>query len=265
VRPNPFFAMDTSYRRNNLTHAQQLDLVKELGFAGVAEDVQPPEKLKGNLADIEARGLKLFAVYAPARATPEGDVTVPEDINAVMEVLKGHGTIIWLHIGGKGPAFDSLTGNEPGIIKLRQLATVAKAAGLRIAIYPHVGEYTARFGDATKLAKVVNHEAFGVDFNLCHCLAGGDGDRIPELLKDAGDRLFIATINGADAGVKSADWGKLIQPLGQGSFDTKIVLNALDQIHFSGPIGFQGYGIKGEPRAMLEPTIKAWRAMNQAH
>ena len=108
ARMNPFFAMDTSYRRNDLTHARQLALVKELGFAGVSEDVQPPAQMKANLTDIEANGLKLFAIYASASATPAGDVIIPNDLPQVLDVLKGHDTIIWLHIGGKDPAFDSL-------------------------------------------------------------------------------------------------------------------------------------------------------------
>jgi sugar phosphate isomerase/epimerase len=259
---NPFFAMDTSYRRPGLTREQQLDLVKQLGFSGVSEDIRAADQTKTQLAEIESRGLKLFAVYAPAKATSDGNVTVPGDLAAVMEALKGHGAIVWLHIGGKGPAFDALTGNEPIITKLRELSDTAKADGLQIAIYPHFGEYTAHLGDAIRLAKIVNHDSFGVTFNLCHNLANGDEKQIPDLIATAGSKLFIATINGADTGVKGADWSKLIQPLGSGSYDTKIVLKALDEIHFAGPIGFQGYGIKGEPRAILEPTMKAWSAAN---
>ncbi|HET6251282.1 MAG TPA: TIM barrel protein [Tepidisphaeraceae bacterium] len=261
---NPFFAMDTSYRRGNLTHAQQLDLVKELGFAGVTEDLQPPAQMKANLADIEGRGLKLFAVYASARVTSDGDIVIPDEVSSAMNILKDHGTIIWLHIGGKGPAIDSLSGHEPMIAKLRQLSATAKADGLRIAIYPHFGEYTAHLGDAVKLAKTVDHESFGVTFNLCHNLANGDEKEIPALIAAAGPKLFIATIDGADSGVKGADWGRLIQPLGSGTYETRIVLDALAQIHFAGPIGFQGYGIKGDPRAILAPTIKAWTKLTHS-
>src|SRR5207249_5103093 len=100
----------------------------------------------------------------------------------VMKVLEGHKAVVWLHLGGKGPAFDALTGREPVVAKLRGLADAAKAFGLRVAVYPHVGEWTARFGDATRLAKVVAHPHFGVTFNLCHCLALGDEKRIPALL-----------------------------------------------------------------------------------
>ncbi|MCI0741168.1 MAG: hypothetical protein L0Y72_19220 [Gemmataceae bacterium] len=47
----------------------------------------------------------------------------------------------------------------------------------------------------------------------------------------------------------------------QGDF-LRIVLRKLDQIDFRGPIGFQGYGIKGDARSILQPTIDAWRKLS---
>jgi sugar phosphate isomerase/epimerase len=147
---------------------------------------------------------------------------------------------------------------------LRDLADVAATNDLRIAVYPHVGEWTAHFADATKLAKIVNHKRFGVTFNLCHCLAMGDEERILGLLDDAKSVLFTATINGADSGVKGGQWNRLIQTLEKGTYDTRIVLRKLKQIEFDGPIGFQGYGIKGDSRSILRPTMEAWRKLSAA-
>ena len=133
---------------------------------------------------------------------------------------------------------------------------------MRIAIYPHYGEYTAHFGDAIKLAKVVNHEAFGVTFNLCHNLANGDEAQIPTLINGAPGNGFSSprSTDARQRAYGGANWDKLIQPLGGGNVSHEDRSRWLDQIHFTGPIGFQGYGIKGDPRAMLELTIKAWRA-----
>ena len=148
---------------------------------------------------------------------------------------------------------------EPALAKLRSLSDAAAAAGLRIAIYPHFGEWTARFGDATRLAKLVNHPAFGVTFNLCHCLAVGDEARIATLLEEARPVLFTATLSGADTGVTGPQWKQLIQTLDKGTFDTRSVLRKLKQIDFTGPIGFQGYGIRSDAPSILTPTIEAWR------
>ena len=253
--------MDTAFERPGLDPAQQLALVKQLGFAGIAWHEQPPEEAKAAALAAEKNGLRMFTIYCGAQVTPEGGLACSPSLPALMAALKGHGTLIWLHLGGKGPAIASLAGNEPVVAKLRALAALAAENDTRIALYPHMGEWTERFGDATRLAKLVNHPALGVTFNLCHCLATGDEQRIPALLDDAASVLLTATINGADAGVAQPDWSRLIQTLDQGSFDVGAVLRKLEQIGFTGPIGFQGYGIKGSARSILEPTMARWRQL----
>jgi sugar phosphate isomerase/epimerase len=262
--PNPFFAMDTSFHRPPLDTPQQLDLVAELKFSGVAWTEEPLAKLKESLREIESRHLKMFTIYCGAKVTPAGDITVSAALPDLMDELKGHGTIIWLHIGGKGPALDSLSDSSPVVSQLRKLAEHAEKDELRIAIYPHLGEWTAHFGDAVALARKINHAAFGVDFNLCHCLAVGDGDKIPELLDSAGPLLTVVTLNGADAGVTGGHWDKLIQPLGSGSYDVLPLLKHLRAQGYTGPIGFQGFGIKADARTILTPTIQAWQKLSVA-
>lgn len=259
--PPRFYAMDTSFQRAGLTPAQQLDLVKELGCDGISWTERTPEDAKAAVEEAEKRGLKLMAIYCAGRVTPGGDLTTSPALPKLMETLKGHDTIIWLHLGGQGPAFDGLTGEEPLVKKLRALADTAAENGLRIALYPHVGEWTARFGDATKLAKVVKHPQFGVCFNLCHCLAMGDEQKIPALLEDAKSLLFTVTLSGADTGVTGANWGKLIQPLNQGTFDQAGLLRKLQALGFRGPVGFQGFGIQKDARTLLTPTVAAWKKL----
>ena len=77
-----------------------------------------------------------------------------------------------------------------------------------MAIYPHIGDWTERFEDALRVARLVDRQNFGVTFNLCHTLAAGDEETIPALLEKAGSSLLAVTINGADAGVK----GPAVEP-----------------------------------------------------
>lgn len=256
-----FHAMDTAFQRPPLTMAQQFDLVRQTGYAGVAWHQQPAAQLAGVLEELRKRDLRMAAIYCAAKVTPEGDISWSDDLPALMEALRRHKTIVWLHIGGRGPAFSGLTADTPAVMKLRKLADTAAAAGLQIAIYPHVGEWTARFADAVTLAEAVNHPAFGVSFNLCHALAMGEEKNIPDLLKRAAPRLFIVTINGADSGVTGGNWARLIQTLDKGSYDVLLVLRTLREAGFAGPVAFQGYGIKGDAASILEPTMKAWKEL----
>jgi sugar phosphate isomerase/epimerase len=266
--PNPFYAMDTCtkrpYPRNDITPAEQLDLLKGLGYAGIAWTEEPPEQVESVADEAVKRGLKVFAIYCAARVTPDGDLQHSPRLTDVMKALRGHGTVVWLHLGGKGPAFDSLSERAPVVQKLRALADAAKANGLRVAVYPHVGEWTARFGDATRLARVVAHPQFGVTFNLCHSLALGDEQRIPALLGEAKAVLFAVTVNGADAGVGRPDWGRLIRTLDRGTYDVGIVLRKLTEIGYTGAIGLQGYGIGGDRRENLAASMAGWRRLSRA-
>ena len=260
---NPFYAMDTAFQRPGLSENQQLDLVRELGFAGIAWHENAPQEARELAQKCEQRGLKLLAIYCPAQVTAAGEVTWSPTLPKLIEALKGHETILWLHIGGHGPAFDDQLSAKPVVRKLRDLADLAAASGLKIAIYPHFGEWTARFGDATKLADAVDRPNFGVSFNLCHCLATGDERNIPQLLTAAKRRLIIVQISGADAGVSGGQWKRLIQTLDKGTFDVGAVLRKLKELGFDGPIGFQGYAIAGDARSILAPTMAAWRKLSQ--
>jgi len=160
---------------------------------------------------------------------------------------------------------DTLTGREPVILKLRFLAETAKANGLKLALYPHTARWTARFGDATKLAKVVNHPSCGVTFNLCHCLATGDEEKIPALLEEARSVLFLVTINGVDSCRNGpVPVTRFVQRLDQGTFDVGIVLRKLRKIDYTGPIGFQGASVPGSVRSILASTREAWKKLSAA-
>jgi sugar phosphate isomerase/epimerase len=260
---NPFYAMDTAFQRPGLSSDQQLDLVRELGFAGIAWHEESPDDSRAVAQQCEKRRLKMLAIYCAAQVTAAGDINWSPTMPKLIGALKGHETILWLHVGGPGPAFSDQLSEKPVVQKLRVLADQAAASDLKVAIYPHLGEWTARFGDATKLADLVDRPNFGVSFNLCHCLATGDEKNIPQLLTAAKRRLFIVQINGADAGVSGGQWNRLIQTLDKGTFDVAVLLRKLKELGFAGPIGFQGYGIAGDARSILAPTMTAWRKLSK--
>lgn len=263
---NAFYAMDTCtkrpYPRNDITPAQQFDLLKELGYAGIAWTEESPEQVASAVREAEARGLKMFTIYCGATVTTEGELKPSAQIGPIMEALRGHDTLIWLHIGGKGPMIETLSAESPVVGQLRLLAGTAERNGLRIAIYPHVGDWTEHFKDAVQVARLVDRKNFGVTFNLCHALAAGDEDRIPALLEEAGFSLFAVTINGADAKVKGPQWNRLIQTLDRGSYDVGIVLRTLKRMGFIGPIGLQGYGLGGDRRENLARSMEPWNRLS---
>ncbi len=258
--PNPFFAMDTAFRRPGLTTEQQLDLVKELGYQGIAWTEAAPDDVKKVAAQAAKRGLKMHAIYCAAPIDSKGEVKPSPGLPGLMEPLRDHGTVIWLHLPGKGPKVSGLTEKSPAIVALRRVADAAARHKLKVAVYPHAGFWIAGTADAITLAEAVGRDNFGIGYNLVHSLWAGEEKDIPDLLARAGDRLFVVTVNGADKGVKSTP----ILTLDKGSYDVGIVLRKLRGMKYAGPIGFQGYGIAGGTRSILEPTMKAWRKLSAA-
>ena len=67
---------------------------------------------------------------------------------------------------------------------------------------------------------------------------------------------------GADAG--GTDWKRLIQPLGQGTYEVLPLLRWLRQANYTGPIGLQHYGIPGDAAENLKHSLEAWRKLSAA-
>ncbi len=260
VQANPFFAMDTAVRDLN-----ELDTVKSLGYDGIGWKTGSAEDVAASVARVRQHGLKLFAVYSdPYVVLTATGLVLDSRLEHAMKALEGTDAVIWLPINSEAFKSSSPDGDAIAVPALQKLADTAATHGLRVAIYPHKGSWTERVQDAVRVAKAVNRKNLGVTFNLCHCLMVGDEAKIPELLAEAKPYLFLVTINGADSGKPNSDWDLLIQPLDEGTFDTGRFLRTLQELHYTGPIGLQGYGLKLPPKDNLARSMSAWRRLNSS-
>jgi sugar phosphate isomerase/epimerase len=258
--PNPFFAMDTGTQdATHQTPAEQVALVKEIGFAGVGPTYHNSAELQQWLAALDQSRLKMYALYLELRLDD-----VPASLASVREaaaVLRGRDTLLWVYVTGKnGTTFDA-SDDAVAVEALREISGYAQDAGLRVALYPHAGFVVQRVEDAVRLAEKVNRKNLGVTFNLCHWLMV-DGKDLAASLNAAQPYLFCVTINGADAGGKS--WKELIQPLDRGTYDVSQVLRLLREMRYTGPVGLQLYGIGGVARENLEHSMTAWKRLSGA-
>jgi len=250
---NPFFAMDTATDRKASPKAQA-EMVNELGYAGIGCDIKAmPDMLKA----VDDCGTKLFTVYVGANVDPAKPKYDPQ-LKDVLKSLKGRDTIIWLFITGAKPS--NADRDEQAVAIVQEVADLAADSGLRLALYPHTGFYVERVEDALRVMKKANRKNVGVTFNLCHWLRVDKEENMVPLLQLALPHLFVVTINGADSGGKN--WDTLIQTLDRGTFDNYKFLKTLRDLGYTGPIGFQGYAIKGDARDNLKRTIAAWRILS---
>jgi sugar phosphate isomerase/epimerase len=256
---NPFFAMDNIARGGPDTVPAMLS---ELGYDGYGGRV-PDETMAPAMA---AKGLKFFNGYHVidlSRAQPAPN----EKLRAWLAAMSTYDTTLWLGINkvtradGTPYAVSATDADEFVLTQIRAIAEVAAAHHVRVALYPHTGFWMARVDDAQRLADKINRPDVGLTFNLCHWLKVEGSKRDPfAVLRTALPRLMFVTISGADTGdTRTFGWERLIQPLDTGTYDLGNFVRQLRAVGYTGPVGFQGYNIKADPREVLARSIAAWR------
>jgi len=256
---NPFFAMDTATKDDkHKTAKEQVEMVKELGYAGIG--CTAGQGLGEMLEELDKNGLRLFAVYLGANIDADQQKYGPE-LKEAIEVLKGRNSILWLFVQSKKLKPSSLEGDASAVQVIREIADMAAKSGVRVALYPHTGFWVERVEDAIRVAKKVDRKNVGITFNLCHWLRTDDEKNMKSLINSAMPYLFVVSINGADSGGK--DWKQLIQTLDRGSFNILRFLKALKKSGYTGPIGLQGYGIGGDAYENLKRSMSAWRKLSE--
>jgi sugar phosphate isomerase/epimerase len=259
--PNPFFAMDTATKDpNHQTAAQQAQMLKELGYAGSGIGYEGTAALAETLKQLDARDLQLFAVYAGINIDPGGQPYDPS-LKDAFKVLEGRNVILWVLVQSKEHKSSAPAGDARGVEILRELADAAAPHQVRIALYPHQGFWLETTEDAVRVADKVNRPTVGVTFNLCHWLRVSSSRDARAVIEKAMPRLMVVNINGADT--DGRDWNTLIQTLDRGTFDVRGFLETLRDAGYTGPIGFQGYGIGGDVHENLKRTMAAWEKYSQ--
>ncbi len=256
---NPFFVMDTIFGvpgRRDLSVKEQVKIAKELGYAGISYWGNV-EGLSELLAELDKNGLAAYPPYYGVNLDPDKPKYDPE-LKEAIGLLRGRDAAVWIFITSREFKRSSPEGDARAVEILREIADMAQEAGVRIALYPHTGFWLERVEDAVRLAKQLDRDNVGVTFNLCHWLRV-DGTNMRWLLELALPYLFMVTINGADP--EGTDWDRLIQPLDKGTFDMYGFLKTLKELGYTGPIGLQGYGVKGDPSENLKRSMEAWRAL----
>ena len=260
---NPFFAMNTIARGGP---AEVVPLLKELGYAGLGGAVGD-----GAMATaLEREGLKFFNGYHTVSFHADRPA-LDDRLRGQIDAMKDHGAALWLAIGRVQNAERTFPKSWPDaddivLAKLRDIADYAEPRGVKISLYPHTAFWLERVEDGIRVADKLNRASVGTTFNLCHWLKVEGSERDPApVLKAALPRLTFVTVNGADTGdTKTMNWDRLIQPLGVGSYDVAAFFRTLRAAGYTGPVGFQGYGIKAPPREVLTRTMTAWREIIQA-
>ncbi|GAB3899545.1 hypothetical protein GCM10028803_20860 [Larkinella knui] len=266
---NDFFVLHNAIRGDSTykTFDQQVELIKSLGYDGV--EINQLDSFDGMKAALDKHQFTGSYFYIKVNLdSPTPDPRIEPDIRA----LKGTKTVLAPYIVSDGKRFTSPSAPADSIVvrHLRQLSDWATAAGLQVAVYPHVGFYVERVDHALRLVKQTDRPNVGLTFNLCHWLATTPKASRSDwkgLLTTLKPHLKMITISGANdvdaAGMDNGPtgiWNQYILPLGTGSFDTyELVRYAIQDLGFRGPIGVQCYAMKGDKPTNLRHTMAVWQ------
>lgn len=224
-------------------------IIRDLGYQGVGSAY--PKDLANFKAACEKEGLKIFSVYLGGKVNAE-NFSYDKEVDEAIALLKGTDVLLELNVQrGKDP------NDTQAIAMVKEIADKAKAAGLKVVIYPHANFHIERVDHALKIAKATGCDNVGVAFNLCHFLKVQPGDDLATTLADAKPLLWSVSICGADTDGK--DWNSLIRPLDEGTYDPAVSLKQLRAIGYGGDIGLQCFNIRIDPKENLTRSMQAWK------
>lgn len=234
---------------------EQAALLEKLGYDGIC--TRPQHATEEFLAAMDRHGIKISASYVVLPAAGN-EAPAPQGIADHIGMLKGRKTIIWLALTNEKAS------DGDAISVIHKVCDLAAENGLDVALYPHVGMLTSTTAACERLRKLADRPNLGVSFSLCHFLCQEDSAGLEATLRSVAPHLKLVQISGADKiPPGNPDWQRLIQPLGQGTFDMRRVLRTLDEIGYKGPVNLQCYQIKQPAHKHLAASLEAWKNLNK--
>ncbi|MDX9881561.1 MAG: DUF1080 domain-containing protein [Prolixibacteraceae bacterium] len=262
---NPFFVFNNSLNKKDvpfIPYEEQALLLKKYGYDGIEHrETAGIMELKDAF---DKQGLKIYADYVRIDIDQK-EPYLPEWKEAIPK-LKGTEIILWCHIHSEKYKPSDEAADKIIVPILQELADFAKPYGVRLAIYPHVDFLADKAEDSFRLATKANRENVGSVFNLCHFLKTDSEENLAKVIEMTLPKLFAVSVCGADGGdTRSMGWDRLIQPLGQGTFDVYRLVELLADRGYTGPIGLQCYNLKGAPEPYLKQSMEAWKSFKQKY
>lgn len=235
----------------------QAELIKSLGYDGLAGHTEETYyKLRDAMDKVE---LEMPEMYIALNII-EGKISYHPDLKKILEDSKNRDLLVTLHLHAIDFMENKTEGDKIFVEGIRELADFAAPLNIQIAIYPHLNFYCETLEHAVNLAKSAERNNVGAVFNLCHFLKVEGETILEEKVNAALPYLYMVSINGADSGnTKEMEWRQLIQPLGEGNFDTYKVVEYLKDNGYDGKFGLQCYNIKQDCEVALSKSMETWK------
>ncbi len=257
---NIFYAQNTlnGFKSGPKSAQEKAKVLKSIGYDGL--EGFGDQDFIGTRKALENEGLQMPVIYTPLNFEADRKTEKPS-IDEIKGVIKtaAKGTVVYFHLHSTSYKNDAEKGDQVVSAILRDLSVFAAGYGVKLAVYPHITLYCETLEHSVKLAKMVDRKNYGAVLNLCHLLKVEGSKGIEDKIKMFTPWLVAVNICGADEGdTRQMGWERLIQPLGQGSFDTYQLVKTLLNSGYKGPIGLQCYNLKGDAAETLTKSLQTW-------
>lgn len=240
-------------------HGEKVDSVINLGYDGLAMKLTAPSDLARWEAYKAARpNTKLMVGFLNAYIDNPDDIDSTHSTN-VLQTLADEGAQFWC-------LFRRTENSDTSGLQALVDRVAARGAefGLDANIYPHDGDSLFAIESVEEAMGFINQSSatnLKVSAHLCHEIRAGNGDRLEEVLRAAGDHLALVSINGADVAYvdDSSDWSATIQPLSDGDFDARLYVDALDRVGYLGPVILHTFGLASKPASHYQDSYNLWQ------
>lgn len=235
----------------------QVAFVIRLGFNGYGG--HSSDDYFERRAALDKVGLNMPEIYWGIFLKSDGTYSYDRKIEEIIIDSKNRDLVVTLFVVGEDYMNNKEKGDPILVKAIQELADYAVQYNVKVAIYPHINLYVEEIGHAVGLAKWADRDNAGVVFNLCHFLQkeGIEGWQVK--VKNALPYIYMVSISGADGGdTQKLPMDRLIQPLGEGTFDTYPLVKFLKDSGYNGIFGLQCYMIKQDYDVALRKSIDTW-------
>ncbi|MCX6225401.1 MAG: sugar phosphate isomerase/epimerase [Bacteroidia bacterium] len=264
---NTFYAQNTFDGMKNApqTAREKAKFLKSIGYDGLeGMGYRNFFELK-NALDQENLLMPANYVELNFEAGEKLKSTSADEIKAMIRA-SAKGSVIYFHLHSNSYANDKESGDQVVTVMLRELSDYAAPFGVNMCVYPHVTLYCETVSHSVRLCRLVDRKNFGAAMNLCHLLKVEGSEGIDAKVAEFAPYLFAVNICGADDGdTRNFNWDRLIQPLGEGSFDTYRFVKSLRDNGYTGPIGLQCYNLKGDALKTLTRSLEIWKSYKNSY
>jgi sugar phosphate isomerase/epimerase len=257
---NTFYPFNNAMRLPNAPDGldEQAALVKSIGYPAIGGHTS--DDYFTRRASLDKAGLKMPELYYGFELSENGATSYKEGLKEIIKDSKDRDLLVSLFLDAKSFMNNKEEGDPLFAKGIQELADFAADYNVKIAIYPHVNNYCEESAHSVKLAKLIDRKNVGVIFNTCHFLKVEGDEGWKEKLLNALPYLYMVSIHGADSGnTKEMGWDRLIQPLGEGTFDVYGLVKLLKDNEYDGLFGLQCYNIKQDFDVALTRSMNTWK------